>query len=309
MREDIMKIKRIITAFMLLLALTVSAAFTSFAAGPGVTVVPDGWDLCITRFGSLTYKAHLKEADKKLEPQKYIIEIYSMRDGVNWKQYGSQRKTSETSLDISYSHAALYRFRVKIQFVGGFETEWSDFSDSCTVTAEDTGSGSSGGPGTQGGTLPIGPGVSGNTVPVGPGTTPSGSPAGPGITNGKTGWYQYGGKWYYAYANNTYAHDNWEHIDGKWYYFNTDGSMKTDWLYRNGNWYYLLPSGQMATGFNNINEVWYYFNQSGIMLTGYQVIDGYTYYFDVSGANIRNTYAPDGNFYDNFGRLTTPVRN
>lgn len=301
-----MKIRKIIITCALVMAMTVSMACASLAAGPGETVTPEGWDLNITRFGSLSYTVHLKEADKRLEPQRYIIEIYSMRDGVNWKQYGSQRKTPESSLDISYSHPALYRFRVKVVFVGGFETGWSDYSAPCTVTAEDTssdpGGGSGGGPGTQGGgTTPVGPGVPGNkTTPAGPGV--------PGTGSGKTGWYQSGGKWYYAYANNTYAHDNWENIDGKWYYFNSDGSMKTDWLFQNGNWYYLLPSGQMATGFNNINEIWYYFNQSGIMLTGYQVIDGYTYLFDVSGANIRNTYAPDGNYYDSFGRLTAPVR-
>lgn len=300
--RDTMKTRKLITAFAAITVMILSMAAAAFAAGPGETVTPEGWDLNITRFGSLTWKMHLKDADKNLEPLKYVIEIYSMRDGTNWKQYGSQRKTPENSIDISYSSAALYRFRVKAQFVGGKETGWSDFSEPCTVTAEDTSGGSGGG-------SSDGPGTQGGTVPYGPGTTPSAPSAGPGVNNGKTGWYQSNGKWYYAYANNTFARDNWERIDGKWYYFNPDGSMKTDWLFQNGNWYYLLPSGQMATGFNNINEVWYYFNQSGIMQTGYQVIDGYTYFFDVSGANIRNAYAPDGNYYDNLGRLTKPVRN
>lgn len=298
-----MRIRKIIVSSVLLIALMLSMTVNVLADGPGTTVVPEGWDLSITRFGSINYHMHLKDADKNLQVQRYVIEIYNMRDGVNWKQYGSQRKTAETSLDISYSTPALYRFRVKAQFVGGFETAWSDYSSPCTVTAEDTSggiddSGSSGGPG-----------VSGNTVPAGPGTTGTIPANGPGTGTGRTGWYQSNGKWYYAYANNTYAHDNWEFIDSKWYYFNSDGSMKTGWLNQNGTWYYLLPSGQMATGFNNINEVWYYFDRNGRMLTGYQVIDGYTYYFDVSGANIRNTYAPDGNYYDSLGRLSTPVKN
>lgn len=290
--------KNIITA-VLLLIMTFLMSVSSFAAGPGETVTPDSWELSITKFGSLSYSVNLKDADKALEPYRYTIEIYSMRDGVNWRQYGGRKVSVENSFDVNYSFPALYRFRVKVSFVGGKETDWSVYSAPCTVNAEDvSGGGNSGGPGVQKNTQQeTGPGAAADQVPYGPGRT-----------GGRTGWYQSDGTWYYAYANGTYAQNNWEYIDGKWYYFNSDGSMKTDWLYLNGCWYYLLPSGQMATGFNNVNEVWYYFNQSGIMLTGYQVIDGYTYYFDVSGAGIRNTYAPDGNYYDSFGRLTAPVR-
>ncbi|MDO4488957.1 MAG: hypothetical protein Q4B67_07730 [Eubacteriales bacterium] len=299
------KIQRIV-AVLLAVFMVIALAVPAFAA-PGTVDVTFSKPV-ITRFGSITYDiASVPNDGREYVPRNFSIEIQYMRDGQNWKTYGSIRKTQEKCYDVSFSTAAIYRVRVSVEFVGGQKSaNWSEWSDECVVTSEDV---SIGGGGSQGGGS-YGPGsvIPGGQVgpgtPIGPGTQMNPS-VGPGsVAAGKTGWIQNqtSKKWYYCYANGQYAMNCWDKIDGYWYYFNNDGTMYTGWLFKDNNWYFLEHNGRMLTnGPHNVSEKWYLFTDSGIMLTGVQTVGGYTYYLDNSGAMVRNSAAPDGHYYDDLG--------
>lgn len=109
-------------------------------------------------------------------------------------------------------------------------------------------------------------------------------------------WKQTNGRWWYQYANGSYAHS--EYIDGYWldsagwYDSAWNGSWRHDstgWWFESGNWY---PSGQWM----KIDGAWYYFKSSGYMACGEWIGN---YYLSSSGAMATNTwigeYYVDGN--------------
>ena len=109
-------------------------------------------------------------------------------------------------------------------------------------------------------------------------------------------WKQTNGRWWYQYANGSYAHS--EYIDGYWldsagwYDSAWNGSWahdSTGWWFESGNWY---PTGQWM----KIDGDWYYFKNSGYMACSEWIGN---YYLSSSGVMATNTwigeYYVDGN--------------
>lgn len=267
----------------------------------------------------------------------YEIKLARQRDGV-WDENYKTYKTTDGSYSFNFTSKAKYRYKVRIKFIGGAYSTWSQDSNVVNVTSDDLDDSgpihSTGGYDYFNPPFAYGPGdvipntyyptygsgnsgyntqstvintVTGETAYNNPnGSYPTGNPANTGTpgynyTNptGVSGFRNVNGRYMYIYANGTYLTNSWDRIDGSWYYFDQNGFMHTGWLFLNNIWYYCLPSGKMAeSSWNNINEKWYYFNESGIMLTGYIQIDGKTYYTDGSGARVQSAYNPDGHLFD-----------
>ncbi len=105
-------------------------------------------------------------------------------------------------------------------------------------------------------------------------------------------WKQTNGRWWYQYANGSYAHS--EYIDGYWldsagwYDSAWNGSWahdSTGWWFESGNWY---PTGQWM----KIDGDWYYFKNSGYMACSEWIGN---YYLKSSGAMATNTWI--GEYY------------
>jgi len=114
-----------------------------------------------------------------------------------------------------------------------------------------------------------------------------------GVWQGKTsGWYQHGGKWYYAGSNGK-AVTGWQKVGSSWYYLDSTGAMVTGWQKVGNNWYYLKSNGVMATGWVNDNG-WYYFDENGVMQTNRWIkgASGYSYVGN-SGLMLTNSWVKD----------------
>ena len=104
----------------------------------------------------------------------------------------------------------------------------------------------------------------------------------------KTGWFQVGGKWYYA---DEWA---WLYIDlpvyddqGNEYWLGKDGAMLLGWQQVYGtDWSYFKDSGAMAKNeWVQYGGKWYYFDADGLMVHDCTLnINGTDYKFDASGA-------------------------
>ena len=105
-------------------------------------------------------------------------------------------------------------------------------------------------------------------------------------------WKQTNGRWWYQYANGSYAHS--EYVDGYWldssgwYDSAWNGSWahdSTGWWFESGNWY---PTGQWM----KIDGDWYYFKNSGYMACSEWIGN---YYLSSSGVMATNTWI--GEYY------------
>ena len=131
------------------------------------------------------------------------------------------------------------------------------------------------------------------------------------VGNGKTGWVQESGKWYYVKPNHT-LQTGWLKDGENWYYMNADGIMQTGWKLIGGVWYLFRPSGAMQTGWVQDRGIWYYLRDSGAMATGWHAIAGQLHQFDKDGGWLgqrKNAgwQQARGNWYyvKNGGALTT----
>ena len=106
------------------------------------------------------------------------------------------------------------------------------------------------------------------------------------ISNGaaKTGWFQVGGRWYWAGSDGRTIR-GWATLNGRLYLFDESTAMVTGWKQEKGTWYYLRPAGDMATGWEQVGGTWYYLDSSGAMATGWQLTDDdkQWYYMHPSG--------------------------
>ncbi|MCB7320447.1 N-acetylmuramoyl-L-alanine amidase family protein [Lacrimispora sp. 210928-DFI.3.58] len=119
----------------------------------------------------------------------------------------------------------------------------------------------------------------------------------------QTGWQRVDGKWYYLHINGVML-TGWQFINNQWYYMNGSGEMQTGWQAVNGKWYYMNSSGVMLTGWQQVGNQWYYLDASGAMTTGWQAVDGKWYYLGTNGAMYANTWTPDGRYVDGNGVWT-----
>lgn len=221
------------------------------------------------------------------EVDKYEVEVYRERDGeFSDNPYRSKTVRDDTECSFSLGYITRYCARVKAIYIGGRESDWSEYSNIVSVSKDDLNSG---------GSSHDGPPSNWNmSYNPGPGVVGTQSSSGTGY-----GWVQSSdGRYWYRYYDGSYPSNRWESINGKWYYFDSLGYMVTGWVWYNNSWYLCLPDGQMATGWRNVNEKWYYLSESGVMLTGWQQIDGKTYYLDSTGARISDTTTPDGHVFD-----------
>ncbi|MDO5118866.1 MAG: hypothetical protein Q4D48_02175 [Coriobacteriales bacterium] len=131
-------------------------------------------------------------------------------------------------------------------------------------------------------------------------------------------WVRSGSRWWYRWADGSYAQDEMLVLDGVEYLFDDAGWMVTgwwldgdEWLYCdwsgavahgwrkvNGSWYWLDPdTGIMATGWIRDGDSWYYLKSSGAMATGW-LLDGNTwYYLTPSGAMATGWCWVNGSWY------------
>lgn len=169
-----------------------------------------------------------------------------------------------------------YSFKVRgVAKYNGRPGEWSDWSDSNTITKEraETVTGGKWVQDSKGWWYSLGNG---------------GYPA--------QGWYQVGGVWYY-FDRDGYILTGWQKIDNSWYYLNSSGAMQSGWQSIGGSWYCLAGSGKMLTGWQQVNGRWYYMDANGVMLTGWQQVDGRWYYLDSSGAMLTGWQQIQGRWY------------
>ncbi len=112
----------------------------------------------------------------------------------------------------------------------------------------------------------------------------------------------------YGFNQQAYMVTGWFNFGGSWYYFDpATGAQMSGWQFIDNAWYYLNPSNGnvMQTGFVKIGNDIYYMDTNGIMKTGTFFADGYTYFAETSGAIRRNTLETEGNItirYDEEGR-------
>lgn len=104
------------------------------------------------------------------------------------------------------------------------------------------------------------------------------------ISNGaaKTGWFQVGGRWYWAGSDGRTIR-GWATLNGRLYLFDESTAMVTGWKQEKGTWYYLRPAGDMATGWEQVGGTWYYLDSSGAMATGWLAYRGNWYWLGSSG--------------------------
>jgi len=141
--------------------------------------------------------------------------------------------------------------------------------------------------------------------------------------NGKEGWKQVGGKWYYFDKYGSLKLDWVQDTDGKWYYMNKDGSMATGWVRsaksglwyymdtangdmksngwlcdpESGRWYYLDASGAMCTSWIFVDGMWYLLDTNGAMCTGWNLVNGKWYLLGADGAMLSGWQYVNGKWY------------
>lgn len=114
----------------------------------------------------------------------------------------------------------------------------------------------------------------------------------------KTGGYESG--WMYFGANGV-AQNGWFNVGGKWYY----AKEKLDHESHEEDTYYILTNTWAPN--ENKNYV-YHVDKDGARQTGWvKDTDGYWYYFDQQGKMVKNTIA-DGCKIDMLGHWVEPVK-
>ena len=104
----------------------------------------------------------------------------------------------------------------------------------------------------------------------------------------KTGWFQVGGKWYYADEYGWLWMDAWvDDAAGNWYYLDESGAMVTGWYkYKNGEWLYFKDDGiKVESDWVKDGNSWYYMDANGNMVKDCTLnIGGKDYKFGADGA-------------------------
>ena len=316
-----------LTAALLVLCLFSVPAYADSVAAP----VSVDWDrLSLDASGYISWHMTLPEEVKSLSVKNYEVSMDLMTTG-NWRENFRTFKTpgDTTDREISFTKIGIYRFKVRALFVGGSVSEWSGYSENCTVTSDyvtkEESNNNTYGPG-----YPAGPGStygpgSGVLPPAyGPGSTQPAQSYGPGsqnlpqagilVVNSVPAWVEQNGTWVpdtfgnWTYRNNgiqyksrwaciytPYASQAAGQRQYDWFYFDEAGLMKTGWLADpTGNIFYLNPNSD---------------GTRGRMVTGWAVIDGFYYYFNnvegsgSMGALYRNAMTPDGHRVDASGKM------
>ena len=112
----------------------------------------------------------------------------------------------------------------------------------------------------------------------------------------KTGWFNAGGRWYWAGANGRTIR-GWSTINGRRYFFDDSTAMVTGWKKDGDKWYYLRPDGDMATGWIKDGGSWYYLGSDGVMATGWLLDRGSWYYLDGEGTMKKGWVTVGGVWY------------
>ena len=122
----------------------------------------------------------------------------------------------------------------------------------------------------------------------------------------KTGWFNAGGRWYWAGSNGRTVR-GWSTINGRRYFFDDSTAMVTGWKKDGGKWYYLRPDGDMATGWIKDGRSWYYLGSDGVMATGWFKERNDWYWLGTSGAAAVGWTKVGGDWYlfDDDARMLT----
>ncbi|WLD79083.1 MULTISPECIES: N-acetylmuramoyl-L-alanine amidase [Actinomycetaceae] len=122
----------------------------------------------------------------------------------------------------------------------------------------------------------------------------------------KTGWFNAGGRWYWAGANGRTIR-GWSTINGRRYFFDDSTAMVTGWKKDGDKWYYLRPDGDMATGWIKDGGSWYYLGSDGVMATGWLKERNDWYWLGTSGAAAVGWTKVGGDWYlfDDDARMLT----
>ena len=122
----------------------------------------------------------------------------------------------------------------------------------------------------------------------------------------KTGWFNAGGRWYWAGSNGRTIR-GWSTINGRRYFFDDSTAMVTGWKQDGGKWYYLRPDGDMATGWIKDGRSWYYLGSDGVMATGWLKERNDWYWLGTSGAAAVGWTKVGGDWYlfDDDARMLT----
>ena len=122
----------------------------------------------------------------------------------------------------------------------------------------------------------------------------------------KTGWFNAGGRWYWAGANGRTIR-GWSTINGRRYFFDDSTAMVTGWKKDGDKWYYLRPDGDMATGWIKDGRSWYYLGSDGVMATGWLKERNDWYWLGSSGAAAVGWTKVGGDWYlfDDDARMLT----
>ena len=114
-----------------------------------------------------------------------------------------------------------------------------------------------------------------------------------GIGTAEAGWQNDRGRWWYSFADGSYAKDKWIQDNDAWYYFDHEGYMVIGWKRIGGAWYYFEDSGRMATGWVRDGSNWYHFDSAGSVTTGWYQEGGKWYFFAKSG-KMQTGWVQDG---------------
>ena len=123
----------------------------------------------------------------------------------------------------------------------------------------------------------------------------------------KTGWFNAGGRWYWAGSNGRTIR-GWSTINGRRYFFDDSTAMVTGWKKDGDKWYYLRPDGDMATGWIKDGRSWYYLGSDGVMATGWLKERNDWYWLGTSGAAAVGWTKVGGDWYlfdDDDARMLT----
>ena len=306
-----MKIRRKIITAALAAVVSLFALIPAFADSVLGPVPVTSQNLVMDASGYLKWSLGYPSEYGSLEARNYEIQIDIMTTG-SWRENYRSFRTPDSDKEITYALVGIYRFRVRTYFVGGQISEWSDYSDPCTVTSDyvtkpEPNDNPTGPTGPGSGIMPV-------QQAVGPGTSGPGGNQKILVVNSVPAWVEQTGTWQmdasgnWTYVNNGILYANrWGCIYNQyantaagqrqydWFYFDEFGHMKTGWFAEpGGSIYYLNPlsdgtRGRMVTGWARIDSYYYYFNNkegSGQM-----------------GALLRNTTTPDGHRVDEQGRM------
>lgn len=241
--------KKFLATALLMGALAVVAAFTSFAKVRLSEPDDTFWE------GT---KANWSEVE---EANKYAVRLYREGSYVS----GSEVQTKKTSYSFKskMTKEGYYSYRVRALAKGKdfSDSNWSEYSDEYLITADEAKRIETANEAAKQQRL-----QNINTGGSGPGDD-SKNPQNNQETSA-SGWKQDNTGWWYVNADSTSPKNQWQEINSAWYYFSDDNYMASGWLTIGEQTYYCEPA-------------------TGAMLTGAQTIEGQPYTFDATGALVK----------------------